>query len=283
MKKKITNVLVDFLVLLLVFILSGCSLALNRSLTKEISDDELITSVSKIVDEQLEIVSPYFSQTAKSADFDSYDGKQIVENALTEERGKEYLSFNYDVIFDGESNLDEIAQRAKNLIPESEEYRIDEKLNSTKQILKKDIAKASKLVPPSQQIAFQKDLRKLVTRSFVLFTAGVVYIFMPDTIFWGKVSAAAAISVATGVLSCTIMSLYQYYKYGGEAQEAFAQWVNEVSTEPQVSYALASSMIAVGSTMKRSPVVTGIMICVFSMYQVIDMLKPMLKKYNYVL
>jgi hypothetical protein len=25
------------------------------------------------------------------------------------------------------------------------------------------------------------------------------------------------------------------------------------------------------------------MICVFSMYQVIDMLKPMLKKYNYVL
>jgi hypothetical protein len=42
-------------------------------------------------------------------------------------------------------------------------------------------------------------------------------------------------------------------------------------------------MIAVGSTMKRSPVVTGIMICVFSMYQVIDMLKPMLKKYNYVL
>ncbi len=269
--------------LLLVFILSGCSFALNRNLTKEISDDELITSVSKIVDEQLDIVSPYFSQTAKAIDFDSYDGKQIVENALIEERGKEYLSFNYDVVFDGESNLDEIAQRAKELIPESEEYRIDEKLNSTKQILKKDITKVSKLVPPSQQIAFQKDLRKLVIRSFVLFTAGVVYIFMPDTVFWGKVSAAAAISVATGVLSCTIMSLYQYYKYGGEAQEAFAQWVNEVSTEPQVSYALANSMIAVGSTMKRSPVVTGIMICVFSMYQVIDMLKPMLKKYNYVL
>ncbi|MGD1820021.1 MAG: hypothetical protein ACPKOI_09100 [Pleomorphochaeta sp.] len=283
MKKKITNILVDFLVLLLVFILSGCSFALNRNLTKEISDDELITSVSKIVDEQLDIVSPYFSQTAKAIDFDSYDGKQIVENALIEERGKEYLSFNYDVVFDGESNLDEIAQRAKELIPESEEYRIDEKLNSTKQILKKDITKVSKLVPPSQQIAFQKDLRKLVIRSFVLFTAGVVYIFMPDTVFWGKVSAAAAISVATGVLSCTIMSLYQYYKYGGEAQEAFAQWVNEVSTEPQVSYALANSMIAVGSTMKRSPVVTGIMICVFSMYQVIDMLKPMLKKYNYVL
>jgi len=37
----------------------------------------------------------------------------------------------------------------------------------------------------------------------------------------------------------------------------------------------------VGTTMKRSPVVTGIIICVFAIYNVVDLIKPMLKKYNF--
>ena len=54
-----------------------------------------------------------------------------------------------------------------------------------------------------------------------------------------------------------------------------------VTTEPELSYALAASMIATGETLKRGPVVTGIILCVFAIYNVIDMLKPMLKKYNF--
>jgi hypothetical protein len=280
--KKTVNYLVNlFIVPVLIFMMSGCSVALDRTLTKKVSDEELISSVSKIVDEQLEIVSPYFEENTKAIEVKELTGEKVVQGALTEDLGKEYLRFNYTVAVENDESLEDIAYQAKSLIPESEAYRIDDKLNETRDFMDREISKMSKSIPPSQQIAFQKDLRELVTRSFVLFTAGIVYIFMPETMFWGKVSAAAAISVATGVLSCTVMSLYQYYKYGGDAQETFAQWVNEISSEPQVSFALANSMIAVGKTMNRSPIVTGIMICVFSMYQVIDMVKPMLKKYSF--
>jgi hypothetical protein len=281
MRKKLNSMFKMVIVSVLILVLSGCSFALDRSLTKKISDEKLITSVSKIVDEQLDIVSPYFDENSKGIDITQITGEQVVLSALDEENGKDYLRFNYSIAIDNDDNLDELASLAKDLIPKEEAYRIDDKLFETRDFIQKDLSRISKSVPPSQQIAFQKDLRKLVTRSFVLFAAGIVYMFMPKTMFWGKVSAASAISVATGVLSCTVMSLYQYYKYGGESQQAFSQWVSEISTEPQVSYALAYSMIAVGLTMKRSPIVTGIMICVFSLYQVIDMVKPMLKKYNF--
>lgn len=283
MKKSIENFFTILIVVILVFVISGCSFALDRTLKKSISDEELITSVSRIVDEQLEIVAPYFEETDKSLDLNQMTGDQVVSESLKEVGGKDYLRFNYSIALEGDERLDDIATQAKSLLPEEEAYKIDEKLHQTRDFINRDIANLSKAVPPSQQVAFQKDLRQLVTRSFVLFTAGLVYMFMPETMFWGKVSAAAAISVATGVLSCTIMSLYQYYKYGGESQQAFAEWVNEISTEPQVAFALANSMISVGKTMNRSPIVTGIMICVFSLYQVIDMVKPMLKKYSFAL
>ncbi len=281
--KFITKHFFKYLVVFtLVFILSGCSFALDRTLVKSIDEEELISSVSKIVDEQLDVVSPYLDSLSKSVDVDQICGDDVVNGSMLETNGREYLEFNYLVALETDESLEEIANRAKSLIPKNESYQIDDKLKETRNLLSKSNLEISKNIPPSQQISFQKDLRKLVTRSFVLFTAGIVYMFMPSTIFWGKISAAAAISVAAGVFSCTLMSLYQYYKYGGDAQDSFAQWVNEISTEPQVSYALAKSMIAVGVTMQRSPMITGIMICVFSMYQVIDMVKPMLKKYDYV-
>ncbi len=285
-KTKGKNIIISsfkhVIVILLVFILSGCSFALDKTLTKELDEEKLVSSVSKIVDEQIDVVSPYLTDLSKSVEFNEICGDDVVNGALIENRGKEYLEFDYFIAYENE-DIDEIANRAKSLIPENEAYQIDEKLYETRQILSRDIDEISRNLPPSQQVSFQKDLRKLVTRSFVLFSAGIVYMFMPNTIFWGKISAAAAISVAAGVFSNTVVSLYQYYKYGGEAQDSFATWVTEISTEPQVSYALAKSMIAVGATMERSPVITGIIICVFSMYQVIDMVKPMLKKYNYVI
>ena len=281
--KKIKNMVSITIVVILTFVLSGCSLAIDRTLNEKVSDEKLISSIAKIVDEQLDVVSPFFEDTSRGLDLSSVTGEEVVTSALKEESGRDYLRFNYSIAVEDNKSLEDIAGQAKSLLPEEEAYKIDERLNTTRSIIKKDISEMSRSVPPSQQVAFQKDLRKLVTRSFVLFSAGIVYSCMPKTMFWGKVSAASAISVATGVLSCTVLSLYQYYKYGGEAQKAFAQWVNEITKEPQVSYALAASMISVGKTMKRSPIVTGIMICVFSLYQVIDMVKPMLKKYNYIL
>ena len=141
-----------------------------------------------------------------------------------------------------------------------------------------DIARG---LAPSQRVEFWKDMQKLVTRTLVLFTAGVVYACIPTVVFWGKIAAASAIAVATGIVASTVMSIWRYYQFGGSLDDTFAEWIAEVSTEPETSYAMAASMMALGTTMKRGPVVTGLIICVFALYNVIDMVKPMLKKYNF--
>ena len=57
------------------------------------------------------------------------------------------------------------------------------------------------------------------------------------------------------------------------------EWLSSVTTEPKSAYLVASSMISIGSTLKRSPVLTGIIICVFGIYGIVDDVKPLLAKY----
>ena len=284
-KTKALSVFETFTVMLLIISLSGCSMAFQQSIKPKVDEKELKSSVAKIVDEQLDVVGPYIDEDEdmekRGIDMEDITGSDVVDGILEEERGHDYLEFSYDTVYNSEDNLDEYVEQSKQFMSAEEAANLDERIEETKKAVYMEFEDLGRAVPPSQQIAFQKDLRKLVTRSVVLFVAGVVYACLPKTMFWGKISAAAAVSVAAGVLSCSLMSLYQYYKYGGDSDEAFEDWVEEVSTEPQVSYAMAASMITVGKTMERSPVVTGIMICVFSLYKVIDMVKPMLKKYNF--
>lgn len=283
-KSKMFNVLQYSIVIALILSLSGCNMAWSDKIKPKIDDKTLIDGVAKVVDEQLEVVSPYIELDdlkRASITVDDITGDKVANATLLEENGHQYLEFSYDAVYEGEDNLDAFVEEAKMLLPEEEVITLDERINETKKALELEYEDLGRAIPPSQQLAFQKDLRKLITRSCVLFVAGLVYACMPTTVFWGKISAAAAVSVATGVLAVSIMSLYQYYKYGGDVDQSFSQWIEEVSTEPQVSYALAASMITVGRTTQRTPVVTGIMICVFSLYKVIDMVKPMLKKYNF--
>ncbi|NLA92030.1 MAG: hypothetical protein GX842_01135 [Spirochaetales bacterium] len=127
-----------------------------------------------------------------------------------------------------------------------------------------------------------RDLQKLVTKTLVLMVAGIVYACIPNVIFWGKITAAAAISVAAGIVATSVMSIYRYYKYDSESlSSSFQDWLVDVTTEPAASFAVATSMITVGKTMSSGPVVTGLIIIVFSIYQVMDLVKPMLKKYNF--
>ena len=62
---------------------------------------------------------------------------------------------------------------------------------------------------PESAAAFWKDMQDLVTRTLVLFTAGVVYACIPTVVFWGKIAAAAAIAIA-GVVSTSVMRIWRY-------------------------------------------------------------------------
>ncbi len=267
-------------VILLVLPLSGCSMGWEMQSKAKISDDQLFPAVSEMIEQQKDVVWPYLEEDLqRGLASRQVNAVEIVTNTLEEEQGRQYLEFCYTVGMD--ADIEEVVAFAHGLLNEQEQQELDEKLEAARTLMLDKAEVLSRGLAPSQRAAFWKDMQKLVTRTLVLFTAGVVYACIPTVVFWGKVSAATAIAVATGVVASTVMSIWRYYQFGGSIDESFGDWLTSVTTEPELSYALAASVIAVGNTLKRGAVVTGIIICVFALYNVVDMVKPMLAKYNF--
>ncbi len=271
------------IVVLLVIPLSGCSMGWEAQSKVRIADEELFEAVSQMIEEQKEVVWPYLEDdVARSVCTADVSGQTIVANTLSEERGREYLEFCYTVGNpQGEEDVEAVVEFAHTLLDAEQQAELDAKLEETRSLLLVEAQTMCRSLVPSQRAAFWKDMQKLVTRTLVLFTAGVVYACIPSVVFWGKISAATAIAIATGVVASTVMSIWRYYQFGGTIDESFSDWLQEVTTEPELSYALAASVISVGNTLKRGPVVTGIIICVFALYNVMDMVKPMLDTYDF--
>lgn len=100
--------------------------------------------------------------------------------------------------------------------------------------------------------------------------------------FLGKITAACAVAVAAGVVASGVLSVVEYYQFEDSTiNESFEGWVESITKEPYTSWAIAASVIATGKTMGRSPVLTGVILAIFAIYNVIDQVKPMLKKYNF--
>ena len=283
MEKKMQCILNWAVLVMLVIPLSGCSMGWEAQTKAKITDKELFPTVARIIDEQKGVVWEYLEEDlSRALSSDEYTGFDIVQSTLSEEQGRQYLEFCYAVNdMDAADQAQNVVEFARSLISEEEMVSLEQKLAENRSLMLSEAEHFSRALSPSQRAPFWKDMQKLLTRTTVLFTAGVVYACIPSVVFWGKISAATAIAVATGVVASTIMSIWRYYQFGGDLDESFNDWLISVTTEPEVSYALAASMISVGTTLKRGFVVTGIIICVFALYNVIDMVKPMLKKYNF--
>ena len=272
------------IVLVLVLCIISCSMEWAQPYRAQVSEDERNRSVSSIVDEQYDLISPYLEEEMDLSKLEGLQGCDIVNRTLEEENGQVYLNFCYSV--KNSYDVDEVLSEAKELVND-EQYSnlvktVEETEKETGEELRVIENSISRSMPLEQKEAFLKDLKRLVIRSIVLLTAGIVYACMPNVVFWGKVSAAAAISISAGILASTVLSIYDYYKLDkpNQSSKAFSDWIEEVTTTPSADYALAASIIAVGNTMKQGPVVTGIVVCVFSIYQIMDMVKPMLAHYN---
>lgn len=271
------------LVIMLIIPLSGCSMGWQPESKAKISDEVLFPAVQEMIEEQQDVVMPYLSEEIERVlGRGSLDAAQVVEQTMGEVQGREYLEFCYVVGHsESEEDVQKVVSFAHGLLDEAQRIDLDMKLEQTRSLLMAEAEIHARALAPSQRAPFWKDMQKLVTRTLVLFTAGVVYACIPKLVFWGKVSAATAIAVATGVVASSVMSIWRYYQFGGNADQAFGEWLTSVTTEPELSYALAASVMAVGNTLKRGPVVTGVIICVFALYNVIDMVKPMLSTYNF--
>lgn len=282
MSMKIRKVVDAFVVGMLVISLSGCDQALATHRKETIKDEELLPAVATIINEQRDVIAEYVGEELGQKGLEGINGENVVEGALSEEKGREYLEFCY-VVQNGLTELDAtvVVESARDLLTAAEMTELENKLEENKAILMQNAEDVVKALRPSQRAAFWKDMQKLVVKSTVLLTAGIVYSLVPYAVWWGKIAAAAAVAVAAGIVAATIMSIARYYNYGGDKGQSFNEWLTSVTTEPKAAYALAASFISIGTASKRSPVVTGIIICVFAIYEVIDEVKPLLSKYNF--
>ena len=131
---------------------------------------------------------------------------------------------------------------------------------------------------------FDKSFLNLQGRKFFDFVdAGnmILQRLNADVVVWGKVTAASAVAIAAGVLSATIMAVVEHYNSDLSLTQSFGEWLETVAKEPAVNWALAASVISISKSLDRGPVVTGIIIAVFTLFGVVEDAKEMLGKYNF--
>ncbi len=261
--------------------LSGCDSAVSEAVQSRVSDEELLPRVAAMIDAELPVIRDYVGDELDSErSLESVTGAEVVEQTLQEQNGRAYIEFSYGVqASESEEDGEELLRQSRQLLSDEAYQELEGRIAEKRMALMAEGESVAKDLAPSMQKAFYKDLQTVVVKSVVLLTAGAVYACIPHAVWWGKIAAAAAVAVAAGVVAASIMSLYRYYRFGGTKGQAFNEWLSSVTTEPKSAYLVASSMISIGSTLKRSPVLTGIIICVFGIYGIVDDVKPLLAKY----
>ena len=289
MKRSNVKYLVNQLTALLLLVaVTACTVDSRPSFKQSITDAGMKSRVSHVIDTQIGNVKEYLDEdiqarleTAKSVS-GRLSGSEIVELTLGEASGRDYLDFCYAVDVTGSSmDVDAVMDTARCVLPK-ESY--DDLVARTEEVEKAIMEKGdemAKAIPLNQQAAFYKDLKILVTRSIVLLVAGIVYACIPDLVFWGKISAACAISVGAGLVAISIMSLYEYFKYGTGEGQSFEDWFKDLIKIPKADFALTTTVTSIAEAMGAGPVVTGIIICIFAIYNIVDLVRTMMKTYNF--
>ena len=267
----------------------ACNVNYKPSFKESITDAGMKSRVSHVIDAQIDNVKEYLDEDLQ-AEIDGtargnggrLSGSEIVDRTLTESGGRDYLDFCYAIDYtQSTGDVDAVMDTARSVLP-AVEYR--ELVERTQEVERSIMARGEEIardIPLSQQAAFYKDLKILVTRAIVLLVAGVVYACIPTVVFWGKVSAACAISVGAGLVAISIMSLYEYYRFGTGEGQSFEDWFKSLLAIPQADFALTTTVTAITEAMGVSPVVTGIIICVFALYNIVDLIRAMIKTYNF--
>ncbi len=288
MNKKIVLICKNCICLLLILSIAGCSLVDGTSRSRSGITEMMKSEMSEVVIDQWKIIEPQLaaenaagrkgSSVAGAFSFESVNPEDVIIEMLKEEKGEDYLSFFHAAAVSGDA--DAVLAKAKELLPDNVYEELLSDAESARRSLTQVMEEGSRELQDEFREDFMRDMQQLITRSVVLLTAGVVYAFLPKFLFWGKISAAAAVSVAAGAVAITVMSIWRFYEFGGEVGESFEQWLKDVAVEPQASYALGASVISMATTMEISPVCCGIVLAVFAMYQAVDMLRTMIDVYE---
>ena len=278
LERNVNRMIALFMALIMLF---SCTMGLSGP--KALSDRELVSRSSRLIGlyledlenldlEDLEAEIPGFGEELGRG----FSPEDVATRTL-EEGGRDYLEFC--VYADDYQSVEEVLDAAEPLVGDEDLSQLREDAKRAENLIYEAGEEAARVLTNQEREAFYKDLSRLVIQSVVLLTAAIVYACVPHMVFWGKVSAACAVSVAAGVLAVTIMAIVQYSQTG-DSGVAFDQWLEDVTAEPTAAWAIASAMISTSVAMGRSVILTALIIAVFAIFNIVTEVKTMIDKYK---
>lgn len=295
MKRNIINILDKSLCILLLLAMVSCNSNIDEVRKTIVTDSVVRSAVARCIDEELRTLEAYTDEDiTELLNAKNLSGKDIVQKALEEDRGAEYLDFcfaiNQTKMYKDSSY---VMNCARGLMPSDEYSELKTKIDSFEEDIKGWAHDAAKNLPPDQQEAFYKDLKALVVRTSVMLVAAFVYAAIPSTIMWGKISAAAALSIGAGLAAGIVMDVYGYFSKGispslinleeGESYEnlSFEEWVSKLKESSMASYAMSTAATSFLTSAGVNKVTGAIVLGIFTVYNAVSAIEDMKKTYNF--
>ena len=268
------------LVMAMAVLFVSCSLPDSGS--GSLSSSALVSSAGRAIDTRLDSVRSLIEDdlgTELGVDgLEGLTGADIATRALEEENGQAYLEFL--LASESAESVDEVLEAAAGLAPDEELESIREVLDGYESEVRSSKS-LTRYLTASEQKAFYSDLTAMVVECAVLLVSAVVYAYLPNTVLWGKVTAAAAVALTAGLVATTICAIVESYKLDMDNGETFELWLETVTTEPAAAVAIATSMFSLGTSLGRSTVTTSIILAIFALYNVVDYAEDMLEAYDF--
>ena len=268
-------------VLMIAVLLASCSI--SPSGPASIDRNLVLSESARMIDQEIERVVRELEVPGEIdglSDMGTLDGDTVTRGTLSEENGEKYLEFLY--MSERFSSVDEVVAVASDIVPKSELDAIVTEADKIEKRLLELYEDDIRALNEKQKAEFYKDIRKIVVKSVVLLTAAIVYALIPNSIVWGKVTAATAVSISAGIAASGFMRLIERKNSDtAAANQTFSDWIQELSTEPTTAWAIAAGIINTGKSLGYNPVTTSIILVVFGIYGIKDDLKPLLEKYNF--
>lgn len=268
---------------IILMLFSSCSPALTAR--TGVKKSVLMSESARMIDEYYEEVRTVLVENGEYseeeiASYGTLTGEEITRALSREEDGGKYLDFLYAANYATET--EDILSAASEFLSDEDMASLRTKAAEIEEHFAEEGERIARALNTGDKEEFYKDLRSLTVKSVVLLTAAIVYAIIPKVLFWGKVSAATAVSVAAGIVASTIITIIEWSDKDLQHDEnAFKDWLDNVTSEPVAAWALAQGVITTQTAAGTTPVVAALILAVFAIYQITDSTKKILKNYNW--
>lgn len=254
------------------------------------SASQVKTTVANVIDEEMDTIKPHLDPEIQG-EIDGAKGRrsgtEIVELTCAEENGEDYVDLCYEVdVSSTSSDYTSVVEVSRRLLDDSQFSALEKSIEETEKSIREKGKSLAKDIPISEQEDFFNDLESFVVRSVVLLTATAVYAYIPDTVLWGKVTAAAAIAVGAGLVAMIAMEIYRDVNGIGPSlslgpDASFQDYLEALVKTPEADFALTTAITSITTSLGMSPTGTAIVLGVFTIFNATDMIRELGSKYDF--